>query len=85
MVSVMSHSLTCPHGVLLGVDNVRINLNVPVPGENSKASYRVWLIPQQVSFFTVIERWFQQNIPPKNSSATFYQKGSLMAEFDPIS
>jgi hypothetical protein len=81
----MNRSLTCPLGFLPGADNVCQKLDVTVTGKNSRAGYRVWRILQPVVFFTIIERWFQQNNLSKNNSVSFFQKGSLIAGFDPTS
>jgi hypothetical protein len=85
MVNVMSQSMTCPNTFVLGIDNVRSKLDVPVPvfEKNSRIEYRVWCTPQQVILSPIIESWFQQNILPKNNSVDLYQKGSFMAGFGP--
>ena len=76
----MSQSVTCPNVLLLGVDNVRKELNLPIVGTNNRAEQRTWRIPQQGALLpTIIESWLQQNILPKNNSVELYQKGSFTA------
>ena len=78
MVNVMSQDMTCPNVLLLGVDNVRRKLDLPILGVDTLTEHQIWGTP-----LTIIESWFQQNILSKNTSVVFYQKGSFTAGFGP--
>ena len=80
----MSQSVTYPNKLLLGVDNVRRKLDLPILGESNQAEHWIWRTLHQVALLTtIIEGWFQQNIPPRNSSVDLNQKGSFTAGFGP--
>ena len=80
----MSQSVTYPNILLLGVDNVRRKLDLPMLDETDRIEHRAWCTSQPgVSLITIIASWLQQNILPKYNSVGFYQKGSFTAGFTP--
>jgi len=80
----MSQSVTYPNVLLLGVDNVRRKLDLPMLDKTDRIEHRVWCISQPgASLTTIIVSWLQQNIPPKYNSVGFYQKGSFTAGSSP--
>jgi len=69
---------------MLGADNVRGKQDLPILGGPDWAEHQVWgTLHQTALLTTIIESWLQQNIPPKNNSVDFYQKGSFTAGFGP--
>jgi hypothetical protein len=85
MVRVMSQSETYPNRLLLGIDNMRKKLDLPIFHKNNRAGRRVWYIGQPVaSLSAIIDCWSKQNIPPKNNSDDLDTKGLLMTGFGPM-
>ena len=76
--------MTYPNIFLLGVDNVRRKLDVPILGETHRTEYRAWCSSQLgPSLVTVFVSWLKQNILPKYNSVDLNQKGSFTAGFGP--